>query len=253
MSVYYDGSTVRYLSVTQSASSTPLPWELRLHSSGWTLHGALYPNSTGPNNAVSDMFSVGVLAGNDHGYRATITSARKLRFFFANDTGGVRDITLTGPSFNLDEWNFWAVTYQHGRIALFLNGSWASTNVPNNSCTPDGDVGRIGYSVTGGSTSINGRMSHICKYNRQWTDNEAIMKSCMGIDPELDARGLAWHSPLWDGNFIDDTKGNVTITETGTQVYGLHSNHMYGAEVRVHNAFAEDLVAVRSYAVASMM
>jgi hypothetical protein len=138
------------------ASSTRLD-EL---STAYTLEAWIYPTTTGTLGIVGKTVAEAV---NTQWQFALDGSPQVLRFRVVSSTGGLTDVTTTGPSLNA--WHHIAATFSYPTLTLYMDGSTEATATTTFATMASGTGSLfIGHIGSGAAYPFNGRLDEVAVY-----------------------------------------------------------------------------------------
>ena len=225
----YDAVTARYVGVSGSASVMDYP------STGWSVFGMFYPDSGITANAFAYLL----------GHQQPLNNQHAVNIFKQAPAGTMR-VTVDIPAGNVvdfassntvvaDQWNAIAVIWDSGgTMRIYLNGTQTSqVTAPFGTVSPS--VGaRIGYASHGGSRQWNGRICHVAKYSREFTNDEAVKYTSVFVSPQFAQNSADWHVEMFrGGNVLFDLVGGATVSET-SMAYGPHAPAIYPDDEEEH-------------------
>ncbi len=221
MAAEYNGTTTRYLDITDTAA-------LDLPNAGWTVAAFFRPDSSFTVNSFGYVYSHAQPLANVSAFNIFKTSGSKIRCTCDQPAGNLVDLSSSNNVVT-DSWNSMAAVYNGTTFRLFLNGTLTTASPPSiGTITPLVNA-RIGYATHGGSRQFNGQICHVAKYDRAWSDTEATRRTNMFLSPRFDQDNLIWHIEAFNSSFFGDVRNALSVSEV-SMAYAAHAPVIYPAK-----------------------
>lgn len=217
MAAEFNGTTSRYLDITDNAALT-------VPVSGWTLAAFFRPDTSFTTNSFGYIYSHAQPLNVNPAVNLFKQSAGTIRVIIDN-AGNLADFTSSN-NVVADTWNAVSLVYNGTTLRLFLNGTLTTASPASlGNVNPSGNA-RIGYAVHGGSRQFNGQICHVVKYDRIWSDAEATRRTNTFLSPRFDQDSLIWHIEAFNSSFFGDVRNILSVSEV-SMAYAAHAPVIY--------------------------